>query len=254
MKDSSSLPDLPFYSGWPVAVGGPAWCLLLASLAVAFLTLVQLQPQLHTFPLTLLPAVLFASIPLLALRLVTGRHWRALFQPVRIGDLGLMVLFGCGTFLVSMLIGVLLLQHVPSTANPLAERLVSLSTGELVLTLLPTLPQLLGEELLGILPLLAVMWLCVSRLNLSRPTGLIMGLLVSALIFGAAHLPTYGWNWTQAILGIGMVHVLLTLSYIVTRNLWVSTGAHVINDWIGFLLIHVFGDTSVGQLDAAVLI
>jgi hypothetical protein len=35
---------------------------------------------------------------LLALRLVTGRHWRALFRRFRIRDLAMMGLFGCGTW------------------------------------------------------------------------------------------------------------------------------------------------------------
>ncbi|MCE8422026.1 hypothetical protein LZ190_25835, partial [Rhodovulum sulfidophilum] len=80
--------------------------------------------------------------------------------------------------------------------------------------LLPTVPQLIGEELLGILPFLAVLWFCVTRMRLSRPAGILIGLLVSAPVFGAAHLPTYDWNWGQALLGIGSARVFLTLAYV----------------------------------------
>lgn len=117
----------------------------------------------------------------------------------------------------------------------------------LVARLLPTVPQLIGEELLGILPFLAVLWFCVTRMRLSRPAGVLIGLLVSALVFGAAHLPTYDWNWGQALLGIGSARVFLTLAYVATRNLWVSAGAHVLNDWIGFIFAFAAGHAPIGS-------
>jgi hypothetical protein len=52
------------------------------------------------------------------------------------------------------------------------------------------------------------------------------------LVFGALHLPTYDWNLVQCIVIIGTARMVLTLAYIVTKNIWVSTGAHVINDWL----------------------
>ncbi|MBJ8337775.1 CPBP family intramembrane metalloprotease [Antrihabitans sp. YC3-6] len=62
--------------------------------------------------------------------------------------------------------------------------------------------------------------------------------LVTALIFGAVHLPTYDWNVVQAVVGIGIVRLILTLGYLITKNIWVSTGAHILNDWtiFGFAL------------------
>jgi membrane protease YdiL (CAAX protease family) len=53
-------------------------------------------------------------------------------------------------------------------------------------------------------------------------------------LFAAEHLPTYDWNVVQALRGVGVARLILTLPYIMTKNLWVSTGAHVLNDWIIF--------------------
>ena len=53
-------------------------------------------------------------------------------------------------------------------------------------------------------------------------------------------------NWAQALIGIGTARVLLTLAYIVTRNLWVSAGAHVLNDWTGFLFAFAVGHAPIG--------
>ncbi|PEI92584.1 hypothetical protein CN679_10615 [Bacillus pseudomycoides] len=53
-------------------------------------------------------------------------------------------------------------------------------------------------------------------------------------IVGAIHLPTYNWNFTQAIIGIGIARVILTYSYVKTKNIWVSFIVHVLNDWTMF--------------------
>ncbi|HSE07866.1 MAG TPA: CPBP family intramembrane glutamic endopeptidase [Nocardioidaceae bacterium] len=97
-----------------------------------------------------------------------------------------------------------------------------------------TLPQLLGEELVTILPLLALMYYLHFRRGTSRLTALLVSWAVTALLFGALHLPTYDWNVVQALLGIGVARLVLTLAYVLTKNLWVSTGAHVLNDWAIF--------------------
>ncbi|ODN70899.1 CPBP family intramembrane glutamic endopeptidase [Methylobrevis pamukkalensis] len=242
MADSG--PDFPYCGATPDAVNGRGWLILLASLALAFaaLTLLPRGP----FPWSFLPALLFLSIPLAALRRVTGPHWLALFRRVRLTDIGLMILFAIATLASSLAVALVLLQVSPMAANPLSGTMGALTAGELAMLLLPTLPQLVGEELLGILPFLAVLWLCVSKLRLSRITGIMIGLAVSSLIFGAAHLPTYDWNFAQALLVIGSARVILTLAYIVTRNLWVSAGAHVLNDWAGFLAIFALGHMPVG--------
>jgi hypothetical protein len=35
-------------------------------------------------------------------------------------------------------------------------------------------------------------------------------------------------------MGVGVARIVLLLSYIMTKNIWVSTGAHVLNDWATF--------------------
>ncbi|WP_123341011.1 MULTISPECIES: CPBP family intramembrane glutamic endopeptidase [unclassified Curtobacterium] len=65
--------------------------------------------------------------------------------------------------------------------------------------------------------------------------GILIAWLATAIRFGAAHLPTtYGWNFAQAFLIIGIARLVLTLAYIRTKNIAVSTGAHIINDWVLF--------------------
>ena len=241
----ATLPDFPYYSGRPVLLGGKAWLILMAALAVAFSALTLIPTQ--GFPHSLIPSLLFLFIPLFALWWVAGPHWTALFRRVGLRQIGQMVLFALLTLVGSMAAALLLSQLATFSHNPVSVAFGEMSTRDLIARLIPTIPQLIGEELLGILPFLAVLWLCVTRLGLSRKVGIWIGLIVSALIFGAAHLPTYEWNWAQALIGIGSARVLLTLAYIVTRNLWVSSGAHILNDWSGFLFAFAVGHAPIGS-------
>jgi hypothetical protein len=237
-------PDFPFYAGLPVHLNGRHWLMLMAALVLAFGVLALLPLQ--GFPQSLIPALLFVILPLLALRRVAGPHWTVLFGPVGLWQLGQMVAFAALTLVGSLAMGLILSQFVTFSHNPVAVSLGSMTAPELVARLIPTLPQLVGEELLGILPFLAVLWVSVTRMHLSRRVGIMLALVISSLFFGAAHLPTYDWNWAQALIGIGTARVLLTLAYIVTRNLWVSAGAHVLNDWTGFLFAFAVGHAPIG--------
>jgi membrane protease YdiL (CAAX protease family) len=241
----SDRPDFPYYAGRPVALDGRAWLILMASLALALAVLVMLP--LRGFPQDLIPAVLFVAIPLAALRMVAGRHWTALFRPVGLRQVGQMVLFAVLALAGSIAMGLVLSKLFTFSPNRVSEAIGAMSGAELVARLIPTIPQLVGEELLGILPFLAVLWLCVTRLGLPRRAGIAVALVASALIFGAAHLPTYDWNWGQALLGIGTARVILTLAYIASRNLWVSAGAHILNDWTGFMFAFTAGHAPIGS-------
>lgn len=237
-------PDFPFYADQPVPLAGCDWLILMASLALALVVL-SVSPQM-AFPASLIPPFLFLGIPLLTLRVLAGRHWTAMFGGVDLRQIGQMVLFGVLTLVFSLAVALLLSQVAPLSQNPVTDRMQDLSAGQLAQLLLPTIPQLIGEEVFGILPFLATLWFCVTRRGLSRRMGVICGVAVSALIFGAAHLPTYDWNWAQALIGIGSARVVLTLAYVVTRNLWVSTGAHILNDWSGFLATFAFAHLPIG--------
>lgn len=235
---------LPFWGAGPDAIGGRGWALILIAVAVAFVALTILPAE--TFPATLVPALLFAGIPLLALRHVAGSRWTRLFRAVGLKQLGQMVLFGCLTIVVSMAVALVLNRFGLLTPNPISADMATMSGTDFVLRLVPTLPQLLGEELLTILPLLAILWFVTARLGLGRRAGMAVAIVGSSLLFAAAHLPTYDWHVAQCLGVIGLARVVLTLSYLWTRNLWVSTGGHVFNDWSEFTLGFVTSHVPVG--------
>lgn len=239
----TDTPDYPYYAGQPTLLEGRQWLILMAALALGFAALVLIPVT--TFPVDLIPALLFLGIPLFALRWVAGPHWTALFRPVGFRQIGQMVLFAILTIVGSLAVALILRPFVSFSDNPVSLQIGEMTVLELAGRLIPTIPQLIGEELFGILPFLAVLWLCVTHLAMSRRVGVVIALLVSALIFGAAHLPTYDWHYGQALIGIGSARIFLTLAFIATRNLWVSSGAHILNDWIGFLFAFSFGHAPI---------
>lgn len=224
--------DLPFYDGRPVEISGRGWLLIVAATALGFAALVALP--LREMPLDYIPAILFVALPLGALAMVAGPHWTALFGRFGLKQLAQSIGFGLLTLAVSIAAGFIVNTLIQTTANPAVEAIAGTSPVDFALFLSRTFIQLIGEEVITILPLLAVLWLCVSRFGLSRRAGLIVAVIVSSVWFAALHLPTYGWNIIQCLAIIGTARIVLTLAYLVTRNLWVSAGAHIINDWTLF--------------------
>jgi membrane protease YdiL (CAAX protease family) len=110
--------------------------------------------------------------------------------------------------------------------------LAELDAAGRILYFAKTIPQLFGEEVITLLPFLALLQVFTRGLGLGRKGAIIGAWLVSSVIFGLIHLPTYDWNLIQCLVIIGTARMVLTLPWIMTKNIWVSTGAHILNDWL----------------------
>ncbi|MDR0216805.1 MAG: CPBP family intramembrane metalloprotease [Comamonas sp.] len=226
--------DFPFYNGTPVQLSTWQWCLVLAGTALGFTALIVPIPLFEDRWGQFIPAILFATVPLAALALATPRYWKELFHRIRWREIGVMVLIALLSLAVSLAVGVLVKKLHGMEANPVFDAMTTQSAADQSLFFLRTIPQLLGEELVTMLPLLALMTLFHSRMGLSRRAAIILAWLLSAMLFGALHLPTYGWNLVQCLVVIGSARLVLSLAYLWTKNLWVSAGAHILNDWTLF--------------------
>ena len=224
-------PDFPFYLGRPIGLSGRQWGVVLAGVALAFWLLVA--PWTRPPPPwgVWIPALLFCLVPLGALALVAGRHWAALFHRPSGRDLRLMVGIAALNLVVTVLLGLLVSGQHHVQANPLFQSLGEADAATRLHTLAAMAPQLLGEELLTILPFLALLWWLHAWAGIRRRTALVLAWLLSAIPFALVHLPTYGWDLLQCLSIIGTARLVLSLAYLLSRNLWVSTGAHVLNDW-----------------------
>lgn len=224
--------DFPFYDGEPLNVAGWKWGVIILACAAGLATLMY-YPASNDLQ-ALIPRILFLAIPLAVFILFTGRYWKSLFKKLTGADYLNMVFFWLLNLVVSFGVGIIVMTVFGANANPATNGLIDGGPAQIVAFYVGTAIQLLGEELFTILPFLAVMYLLFTKAKLSRNTSVILAWLITAVWFGAAHLPTYGWNFAQAFLIIGTARLVLTLAYMRTKNILVSMGAHILNDWVIF--------------------
>ncbi len=232
--------DFPYYHEDPVAIDGPRWWIVMAAVAAGFFVLILAPGILPQGPAMLIPAMLFVAIPLAALVYAAGSGWKALFRRMRRIDWLWIVLFFVLNWIVTIAVGLLIVKFFSHEVNP-AGATVAAATGlEKILFFLRTGVQLFGEELFTILPFLAILcWL--TQRGMGRKPAVALAALAAAVIFALAHLPTYHWHLPQALIGLVPVRIVLLLPYLLTKNIWVSTGVHVLNDWAIFGLPMLVG-------------
>jgi hypothetical protein len=182
----------------------------------------------------MIPAVLFPLIPLAALAQVAPGHWKAIFGKVGRRELRLMLGFALLNIVVSMSVGAIVRAVADVTPNAATALLSGMDTAGRIAYFAKTVPQLFGEEVVTILPFLAVLTLLSAGFGVGRKAAIVGAWLISSLLFGLIHLPTYDWNLIQCVVVIGTARMVLTLAWILTKNIWVSTGAHITNDWLLF--------------------
>lgn len=229
--------DFPFYDGHPVALSAGGWLILSAATALGFAALIW-APHLISGPVGRWIGVLaFAGLPLAGLRMSAGPNWTALFpRPVQ-RDVWIGLAFVPVTMLVAAAMAILVMRISLTAANPSAAMLEQLHGLELGLFIASTLPQLLGEELVTVLPFLGLLTAFHGLLGWSRRTSILLAWVISAGLFGILHLSTYEWRLGQVLAVIGASRLVLSAPYLITKNIWASTITHVTHDWLIFAMI-----------------
>ena len=228
--------DFPFYNGMPASISNRQWLFVMAMVVVGFLVLTSPIDWPDGVFWQFIPALAMPGIPLIALAMVAPGHWTAIFGRVRGREVKLMFGFALLNIVVSMVIGAIVLALFGTTPNGKIAELGGLNTAEHIVFFAKTIPQLFGEEVITLLPFLALLQWFTKSLGVGRKSAIIAAWLLTSLAFGLIHLPTYDWNWIQCIVVIGSARMMLTLPWILTKNIWVSTGAHIVNDWLLFAM------------------
>ncbi|WP_456789185.1 CPBP family glutamic-type intramembrane protease [Cellulomonas sp. P5_C5] len=234
--EPNRTPDFPFYNGLPSRISGAGWATIVAAVAAGGAVDMFLPVGGPAWFSTLVRGLLFVAIPLAAFVLVARPDWRVIFRGVGRRDVKLWFGFAALNVVITSVVGVALSQVMDMQANPMVGALADLSGGERVATFLSMVPQLFGEELFTILVLLATLTLLSRVVRLPRRVAVVGAVLVATLVFAAIHLPTYGGNFLQCLAVIGVARVVLLIPFLTTKNIWASTGAHVLNDWTLFAI------------------
>ncbi len=174
-------------------------------------------------------------LPLGAFMLVVKSHWTKLFKKIRFKD----VLFAFGVLLINLIVsgivGFIVLKFIGAESNPAAKMVQGNTVFGNIIFVLKLIPMLIGEEIMTIIPFLVILTFASKKLKLSRKASIIISWVVTAVMFGLIHLPTYNWNFAQSVLIIGSARMVLTFAYLKTKNIWVSSMAHILNDWFLFV-------------------
>jgi len=244
MEDPDS--DFPFYNGAPTSISNSQWLFVMAMVVVGFLLLASPIDWPDGIFWQFIPAILMPGIPLAALAYVAPGHWKAIFGKVGSREVKLMFGFAFLNIVISMSIGAIVHAFAEVTPNGSTAQLGELDTAGQIAFFAKTIPQLFGEEVITLLPFLALLHWFSKGYGMGRKGAIIGAWLTTSVIFGLIHLPTYDWNWIQCIVIIGSARMMLTLPWILTKNIWVSTGAHIVNDWLLFTMT-ILGAGLVGQ-------
>ncbi|GIF71710.1 CPBP family intramembrane glutamic endopeptidase [Asanoa siamensis] len=187
---------------------------------------------LHDTYTVLVPTALFVAVPLTALAVATRGSIGGLFRRVTGRDLLAMLGYALLCIVATVVMGFFVGQVSGATRNAVFDQIEYATPTWLAMFYPQSAVQLLGEELLTILPFLALLhWFAVRR-AMDRTKAVVLAWVISSVGFGLVHLPAYQWNVLQCVLVVGAARLVLTWSYIRTKNLWVAYGAHVLNDWL----------------------
>lgn len=175
-------------------------------------------------------AFLFLFFCILSLYILDHKFFNKIFKKISKKDI-LMIMF---TLVVCY--GMAYLSSLGKTdlvENPITG-VISKSTIIRILTV--TAIQLIGEEVLFVIPFLFIY--NKMKIKNNRNLSILVAWIISSLFFGALHLPTYSFNFYQAFIVIGAVRMGMSISYILTKNLTASYIAHVLYDFL--ILIGVY--------------
>lgn len=236
--------DFPFYDGRPVPLGATGCLWILAACASGFLALLAAPHIVQGAMGSWIGIILFVALQLMGLWLAVGPAWTAIFHRPTWREALLAIacvplVFGLPALVALFVVGS---QHL--TPNQMIQATGHLSPVQALGFFSMSAIQLLGEELVTLLPFL-VLLTALKRTALKPWAAIGIAWLATSLMFGALHLPTYGWNFAQALLVIGTARLVLTGVYMLTRNIWASTITHIGNDWMLFTIAMLTATHSV---------
>lgn len=179
---------------------------------------------------------LFLFFCFLSLYVLDVKFFGKLFKKFKKRDIGIIIL----TIIMSYILAILSsIGGVDLVENPITD---FISKDNIVQILFLTAIQLIGEEILFVIPFLFT----YNKLkkNMKNKYSVLIAWIISSLFFGMLHLQTYSFNFYQAFIVIGAVRMGMSWSYIKTKNLNVSYIAHVLYDFIilyGVYLVNEHG-------------
>lgn len=252
--ESKSAGDFPLYNDQPFTLSWPKWIWWLVFTIGSFviftgvyLYLIQIfdadifnqfKDALISKPW--LPS-LFVIIGYLMLlgsyAVITKHHWSILFRKLNKKAFFFAVIFGLILFVISLFYyEFVLVELLHINLNDNSAVSVGGKTGVSILSAFSIIIQLLAEEFWTILPFLFILRLCFKTFNISRKTSIIFAWIISSIIFGIYHIPSYDGNLAQVFLVVTVDRLFITFVYLRYKSICASYLTHVAWDIIPIIV------------------
>lgn len=234
--------DFPFYNNQPRKISTAQWGIILAIFFIGFLLSSFWVPNINKNNVLLVLA-LISSMKLIfgvgGLAIFAGKDTFTLFKKIRAKDYFYLFLLLIVDLIYAFASSGIVGLFTKTASNPagVSHTEGSEALAHFLLNMISNIPNLLGEEFMALLPFLAILYFFYQRVGWSRNKSIAIALLLSSLIFGLLHLPTYQWNWAQVIFVVGLGRVMGTAAYIRTKSIWGSFLIHYLFDTLTFLLV-----------------
>lgn len=215
--------DVPFYNDVP-KLSTFDWIVVLASvlLVIGYITVIDI-------PADLLPFAVFLTGLIPALYICKG-NYSLFFKRLRLKDIGLAVVLVICIYVYTIIMGLIISLISGNMAGHagLGEAITAMSVLAMII-------QVFGEEFFKIFLLLLVMYV-IYKFTRDRGMALLLGLILSMIIFGLVHYDAYEGRILQILLIQGFGSVFEYYAYLKTKNVWVCFLVHVLRDFIPIVM------------------
>ncbi len=160
---------------------------------------------------------------------------KKIFSRPKKGSVKFILLSIVTAYVISISTGIIstyILHETPAT-NSIKEQFNG-SILDSFLMLFKTIFMLAGEEILVILPLIIFVSLLIHKTKISQSKAIIIATIITAIIFGAIHLPTYQWNIFQCFLVVALTRIPFTIVSLKSDSIIAGVIGHIAFDWIIF--------------------
>lgn len=160
---------------------------------------------------------------------------KKIFSRPKKGSVKFILLSIVTAYVISISTGIIstyILHETPAT-NSIKEQFNG-SILDSFLMLFKTIFMIAGEEILVILPLIIFVSLLIHKTKISQSKAIIIATIITAIIFGAIHLPTYQWNIFQCFLVVALTRIPFTIVSLKSDSIIAGIIGHIAFDWIIF--------------------
>lgn len=179
-------------------------------------------------------ASLLVVLPFLGLHFVSSHIYTSLYRKLRRSDFKLIVLTVLSAIVIQLFLHFLLTElfQYKFAENGGVNIISTLGTTDRIIYSFFLFGfQLMGEEMLRIVPFLFFLQFFTQNLGMRRKHSILFSWFISAAIFALLHLPTYNWNMIQ-VLVLFTGSFVMNYAYVRTKNVWVVYLVHLLYDFL----------------------